>query len=328
LGSACPEQGKDDGLTLVDREALTGAHGRANDIEVRGLTKQYGRVRAVDDLSFSVPSGAVVAFIGPNGAGKTTTLRMLLGLVSPTAGTAEILGSSIANPASYLSRVGAMIEGPAFYPMLSGEKNLRVLAALGGSPPGRIPVVLETVGLADRRGDRVGDYSLGMRQRLGIAAALLPDPTLLVLDEPTNGLDPAGILEMRRLLRALADEGRTVFISSHILAEIEHIADWLVMVKEGKLLFEGSLSEAESQQHNTLFVRTEPSEGVETVAEIARQAGFAVEEERGGIRITSPASFAPTLNRLAAQRGITLSELHAEHANLEETFLAMMKDSE
>ena len=188
-----------------------------NAISVSELSKQYGDRSAVNKISFDVPAGSVCGFIGPNGSGKTTTIRMLLGLISPSQGSGEVLGESILHPARYLDRVGAMIEGPAFYPSLSGIENLKVLAHLGGFSTERIPKLLEIVDLEDRGASKFKTYSLGMKQRLGIAAALLPDPSLLILDEPTNGLDPAGIQEVRQLLRNLADQGMTVFVSSHLL---------------------------------------------------------------------------------------------------------------
>jgi len=203
------------------------------------LTKRYGGRAAVDNLSIEVPSGVVAGFIGPNGAGKTTTMAMLLGLVAPTAGSATVLGSSLDDPAAYLDRVGALIETPAFWPGLTGIENLRVLAKLSGHDAGRIPDVLDLVGLAGRGGDRFGAYSLGMKQRLGIAAALLGDPELLVLDEPTNGLDPVGINEIRQFILELADGERTVLVSSHILSELEHVSDWLIVINDGSLLYQG-----------------------------------------------------------------------------------------
>ena len=194
-------------------------------IEVSGLTKQYDNLIAVKRATFSVPRGAICGFVGPNGAGKTTTIRMLLGLIAPTSGSANVLGHSITHPEKYLSFVGALIEGPAFYPALTGAENLRVLATLGGFPIHRVEELIIQVGLEGRGNDKYKTYSLGMKQRLGIAAALLPNPALLILDEPTNGLDPEGIQEVRDLLKKLASEGTTVFVSSHLLSEIEIISE-------------------------------------------------------------------------------------------------------
>ena len=192
-------------------------------LSTSGLTKSYGTRAAVSDLNLAIPQGVISGFVGPNGAGKTTTIRMLLGLIAPTAGSGEVLGADLGQPRNFLHRVGAMIESPAFYPTLSGERNLGVLARLGGIPQMNIDRALHRVGLADRATDPFRSYSLGMKQRLGIAAALLPDPDLLILDEPTNGLDPAGIAEMRVLFRSLADDGITIFVSSHLLSEIAQI---------------------------------------------------------------------------------------------------------
>jgi ABC-2 type transport system ATP-binding protein len=212
-------------------------------LTTEGLTKRYGSRLVVDNLSLEVPAGVVAGFIGPNGAGKTTTMAMLLGLVAPTAGSAEVLGVSVDEPASYLGRVGALIETPAFWPGLTGVENLRALATLAGHDRRRIPEVLGLVGLESRGGDRFGEYSVGMKQRLGIAATVLGDPELLVLDEPTNGLDPAGINEMRRFILGLADGKRTVLVSSHILSELEHIANWLIVINDGSLLYQGPADE-------------------------------------------------------------------------------------
>src|SRR5207237_3356157 len=208
-------------------------------IATQGLSKHFGQRKAVDGLTITIPAGTIAGFIGPNGAGKTTTIRLLLGLVRPSAGGATILGQPLANPCSYLPRVGALIEAPAFYPSLSGRTNLEVLAHLAGSPHARVDRVLELVELSDRARDRAGSYSLGMKQRLGVAMALLPDPDLLILDEPANGLDPLGIIGTRDLLRRLREQGKTIFLSSHLLGELEQVADWLVMLHQGKALYNG-----------------------------------------------------------------------------------------
>ena len=211
-------------------------------ISVTDLSKKYGEQIAVSHATFEVPLGTICGFVGPNGSGKTTTMRMLLGLITPTGGTGEILGESIKHPEKYLPRVGAMIEGPAFYPALSGKENLNVLATLGGFSTDRVQGLLEQVGLGDRGKSKFKTYSLGMKQRLGIAAALLPNPKLLMLDEPTNGLDPEGIQEVRALLRSLANDGTSVFVSSHLLSELELISDYLVMLRKGEVVFTGKMS--------------------------------------------------------------------------------------
>ena len=208
-------------------------------IETHGLSKRFGQRKAVDGLTINIPAGTIAGFVGPNGAGKTTTIRLLLGLMRPDEGSATILGKSLSDPRSYLLRVGALIEAPAFYPSLSGWTNLEVLARLGGHPRSRIDQLLELVELSDRARDHVRTYSQGMKQRLGVAMALLPDPDLLILDEPANGLDPLGIIAMRDLLRHLREQGKTIFLSSHLLGELEQVTDWLVMLNQGKVLFSG-----------------------------------------------------------------------------------------
>ena len=301
----------------------------ATAIRTQGLTKRYGPRAAVDQLTIKVPTGVVAGFVGLNGAGKTTTIRMLLGLITPSDGSAEVLGQPISHPAAYLHRVGAMIEGPAFYPTLSGRKNLEALATLGGHPRARIGQLLELVGLAERAGDRYGSYSLGMKQRLGIAAALLPDPALLVLDEPANGLDPAGIIEVRSLLRDLADDGTTVFVSSHQLAEVEQISDWLVMIDHGRLLYDGPIDQILDRQQAELVVATEQPGDLGTVARLAAEAGHYSTPANGHLlRIQAPASYAATLNRQVMEHDVTLVELHHEQPSLEATFLSMTTTTE
>jgi ABC-2 type transport system ATP-binding protein len=221
-------------------------------IQTFDLTKRYKNLTAVDEVNFTVQQGEVFGFLGPNGAGKTTTISMLLGLVRPTAGSAEVLGHDIRrNLTQALMRVGAIVETPAFYPYISGIDNLRIFARIDGNvPEGRIPEILERVGLKGRGRDKVGTYSLGMRQRLGLAAALLSDPELLILDEPTNGLDPAGMQEMRILIRTLADElGKTIFLSSHLLHEVEQVCDRVLILNKGKVIAQGDVVELLSQAH-------------------------------------------------------------------------------
>ena len=212
-------------------------------ISVTNLSKRYGEQVALSNATFEVPPGTICGFVGPNGAGKTTTIRILLGLISPTSGSAEVLGNSVSEPEKYLANIGAMIEGPAFYPALSGVENLKILATLGGIDFSVIPDLMTKVGLADRADSKYKTYSLGMKQRLGIAAALLPNPKLLILDEPTNGLDPAGIQEIRELLQKLATTGVTVFVSSHLLSEIEMICEHLVVLRNGEVIFAGPVKD-------------------------------------------------------------------------------------
>jgi ABC-2 type transport system ATP-binding protein len=208
-------------------------------VHTEGLTKRYGNLTAVDALDLDVRAGEIYGFLGPNGAGKTTTLRMLLGLVRPTSGSIRVLGE----PPGRHGGVGALIEGPAFYPYLSGRDNLRVLARYSGTHAGRIDVALDLVDLAGRAGDRYGTYSLGMKQRLGMAAALLKDPRLLILDEPTNGLDPAGMADVRTLIRRLGAAGCTVLLSSHLLGEVQQICDRVGVIAGGRLVAESTVAE-------------------------------------------------------------------------------------
>ena len=305
-------------------QASSRSSGNSLAIETHGLSKHFGQRKAVDGLTISVPGGAITGFVGPNGAGKTTTIRLLLGLIRPSAGSATVLGQPISHPRAYLPRVGALTESPAFYPSLSGRKNLEVLAQLGGHPRSRIGQVLEIVGLSDRAKDQVGKYSLGMKQRLGVAMALLPDPDLLILDEPANGLDPLGIIEMRDLLRSLRDQGKTIFLSSHLLGELEQVADWLVMLNQGKAVFNGPARDLVDGR-GELIVTAEEATQLELVARIAVTAGYTVTPENGSLCITCPIEWAEELNRRAREAGATGIAIRAREASLEESFLAMLK---
>jgi ABC-type multidrug transport system ATPase subunit len=289
-------------------------------IETRGLGKRYdGRIVAVDKLSLGVRRGEVYGFLGPNGAGKTTTLRMLLGLVRPTSGSALVLGAPPGSPES-LARVGALIEAPTFYPFLSGRDNLRVLARYSGAPEARIGAVLDEVDLAARAGDRFGTYSLGMKQRLGIAGALLKDPELLILDEPTNGMDPAGMAEMRGFIRNLGQGQRTVLLSSHLMTEVEQVSDRVGVISKGELVREGTVDELRGRE--SLWVRAEPLEEAERVLGAVR----GVEEVArldGGLRIAADLAAAPTINRVLVEAGIAVGELRPERDSLEKIFLEL-----
>lgn len=292
-------------------------------IEVVGLTKKYENTVAVQSASFSVPRGTICGFVGPNGAGKTTTIRMLLGLITPTTGSGTVLGHSISEPEKYLASVGAMIEGPAFYPALSGAENLKVLATMAAIPVSRVEELIALVGLSGRGDDKYKTYSLGMKQRLGIAAALLPKPELLILDEPTNGLDPEGIQEVRDLLKKLASEGTTVFVSSHLLSEIEIISQHIVMLRKGEVVFAGAIEELLLNQKPMIIVRTEIESDLEKVASIATAAGHHVTVRHGQAHIEGPHEWAPVLNKKAFDAGITLAQLTPTLPNLEETFFEM-----
>ncbi len=292
-------------------------------VRTQGLTKRYGERLAVDGLDMVLPAGAITGFVGPNGSGKTTTIRMLLGLIRPTAGDGEVLGRPLAEAADYLAEVGAMIEGPAFYPTLSGRRNLEVLAQLAGIDRRRIDEVLELVDLDDRAADLYRSYSLGMKQRLGIAAAMLPTPKLLILDEPTNGLDPAGIREMRELLRRLSDEGATVFVSSHLLSEIQQMSDHLVMIQTGRLVFEGAVEELLDRQPSELVARPEFPDDLPTLVTLCERAGYRAEIRNGTIRVTAPSDWAPELNRRSMAAQVTLASLGVEQVSLEDAFFAI-----
>ncbi|NUR72866.1 MAG: ABC transporter ATP-binding protein [Hamadaea sp.] len=224
------------------------------DISVRGLTKRFGPVTAVDDLTFDVPAGRITGFLGPNGAGKTTTLRMALGLITPSAGTALIGGRRYAELPHPRRSVGALLEATGFHPGRSGRDHLRILASTADVDSGRVEAVLELVELTSAADRRVGGYSLGMRQRLGLAAALLGDPRVLVLDEPANGLDPAGMAWLRRLLRDLAAEGRTVLVSSHVLSEVAQTVDQVVIINNGVLRYAGTLDGLGSDSLEAAFL--------------------------------------------------------------------------
>ncbi len=295
-------------------------------ISVRDLNKKYGDRMAVSHINFDVPLGAVCGFVGPNGSGKTTTMRMLLGLISHTGGSGQVLDASIDEPEKYLSQVGAMIEGPAFYPALTGAENLKVLATLGGFPIARVQTLLEQVGLGDRAKSKYKTYSLGMKQRLGIAAALLPNPKLLMLDEPTNGLDPEGIQEVRALLRSLADSGTTVFVSSHLLSELEIISDYLVMLRKGEVVFAGKIEELLLAQQNVLIVKGQNPGDLEKILAIATSMGHSATIRNSEVHVQADADWAATLNRAAFDSGITLAQLTPQLPNLEETFFEMTGD--
>jgi ABC-2 type transport system ATP-binding protein len=300
-------------------------------IRTSGLTKAFGGRAVVDGLGFDVPAGVVCGFVGPNGAGKTTTIRMLLGLVRPTSGSGEVLGQPLEQPDRFLPRVGAMIEGPAFTAGLSGTDNLRALARAGGVPLRRVDEVLDRVGLGARGADRYRSYSLGMKQRLGIAAALLPEPDLLVLDEPTNGLDPAGILQIRDLIAEFRADGMTVFVSSHLLSELEQVADHLVMIRAGRLVFQGPLQELVAQHPPTITLRPERQGDVRLVESIVGSAGLTASAEDLDVLVQLPPSTtaeesfarAADLNRRAHEADVVLARLDVQQPSLEEAFLTM-----
>ena len=292
-------------------------------LDVADLSKKYGDRMALSHANFEVPMGSICGFVGPNGSGKTTTIRMLLGLITPTTGSGHVLGESITQPEKYLPLVGAMIEGPAFYPALTGAQNLAVLAKLGGFDTEAIQGLLDLVDLGDRGNSKYKTYSLGMKQRLGIAAALLPKPKLLVLDEPTNGLDPAGIQEIRNLLRKLADNGTTVFVSSHLLSEIEMISDHLVMLRLGKVIFSGKTSELLAKQQPVIVAKPEHRSDLDKLVMIATQAGHSAKIIDESVHVTGAADYSAKLNKSAFDSGIILETLTPVRASLEDTFFEM-----
>jgi ABC-2 type transport system ATP-binding protein len=294
-------------------------------VETHDLAKRYSeRILAVDGLGLSVRRGEVYGFLGPNGAGKTTTLRMLLGLIRPTSGRALVLGAAPGSPEG-LRRLGALIETPTFYPYLSGRDNLRVLARYAGTPETRIAPALAEVGLTSRAGDRFRTYSLGMKQRLGIAAALLKDPELLILDEPTNGMDPAGMAEMRPFIRSLGQGERTVLLSSHLMSEVEQVCDRVGVISRGRLVGEGTVDELRGRE--SLWVRAQPLDEAERLLGSMRGVGDVARAD-GGLSVAAGPEAAPAINRALVQAGIAVSELRAERASLEKVFLELTQEEE
>lgn len=304
---------------------MSGMDGLA--LATRGLRKSYGSRRALDGLDLAVPAGVVYGFLGPNGAGKTTTMRVLTGLIHPDGGTVEMLGRPFQRGDRHrLFEVGALVESPTFYPYLSGRANLRELAASGAPVPSkRIEELLDLVGLCDRANDKVQGYSMGMKQRLGIAAALLSDPKLLLLDEPANGLDPAGIVAMRDTLTALASQGKTVFISSHLLAEVQVMADTVGIIAAGKLVREGPLKELLSMQ-GVVKVRVRPNlveAAVGTLAPLAPAERLTeTDREEGWLAVHVEADRAEEVNQKLAGAGIYASGLESG-TDLEMLFLEL-----
>jgi ABC-2 type transport system ATP-binding protein len=302
--------------------------GGADVVIVEGLTKRYGGRGAVDNLSFAIPTGTVAGLIGPNGAGKTTLMAMLLGLVHPTSGTGTVLGEPLGKPAGYLDRVGALIESPAFHPAVSGIDNLRSLAVLGRRSQKNIPDLIELVGLAGRGHDRVGSYSMGMKQRLGIAAALLGDPELIILDEPNNGLDPVGMQDVRRLIGEIADGGRTILVSSHLLSELEQVTDWLIVIDRGGLVHLGT-PESLAAAGEALVVRTADPAQTPMLRTMVDSTPLRVEVDGDDLLVmldgdVDPASLAAEINHRAHTAGIVLSELHYRRADLEARYLNLV----
>lgn len=293
-------------------------------IRTSHLTRRFGDLVAVDALDLELTAGGVVGLVGPNGSGKSTVIRMLLGLIQPTDGRAEVLGHSIADPRAYVGGVGALVESPAFVPGLSARANLTSLARLRGIPSSRVGEVLGVVGLTGRDREPVRRFSLGMKQRLGIAAALLPDPQLLLLDEPTNGLDPAGIVEIRGLLQSLGRTGRTVVVSSHLLSEIESICTDVVVLRFGVLMFAGPVTDLLERSTVQVEVRPELAEDTDRLHRALVAAGWTVSlSGPDRLRIAADETSGARLNRDAAAAGVTLSGITVHKDSLEAVFLQM-----
>jgi ABC-2 type transport system ATP-binding protein len=287
-------------------------------VETDRLTKRYGRRLAVDDLTLRIVRGEIYGFLGLNGSGKTTTMRMLLGLVRPTSGAARVLGQAPGRPQA-LRTIGSLVESPTFYPYLSGRDNLRLVARLAGVDEARVADALELVSLADRARDAFRTYSLGMKQRLGVAATLVKDPELYILDEPTNGLDPEGILDMGRLIASLRARGRTVFLSSHQLTEVEGLADRIGIMRRGRMVAEGTV--AELQGKPCLLIRAEPLEQARRVLE-AEAPGCAMLQDGAFLLRVDPAR-APSLNRALTDAGIAVTALRCVERSLTDVFFEL-----
>ena len=298
-------------------------------IEIEGLHKEYAKLRggrtvAIQGLDLSVPTGGVFGFLGPNGAGKTTTIRCLLGLVRPSAGRMTLLGADVQRDLpSVIASVGSIVEAPAMFPRFSGRRNLEILARIHGEGETAIDAALERVGLTDRAKDRVKTYSLGMKQRLAIAATLLRDPALLILDEPANGLDPAGIVEVRELVRSLGAEGRTIFISSHILSEVQQTADHVAIVAKGKLITSGPVDEVLTTGGRGLLVKMAD---LEAGRRVLTEAQLSVVPAGDALKVDVPTEQAERVSRTLAEAGLFVTELRPDEVDLETVFLELTKD--
>ncbi len=292
-------------------------------IELAGLTKVFGSTRAVDDLTCTIEPGVVTGFLGPNGAGKTTTMRMILGLDRPTSGTATIDGKPYRELAEPLRHVGALLDARQTHPNRSVRAHLRWIAATHRLPVGRVDEVLDMVGLSTVAGKKAGTLSLGMSQRLGIAAALLGDPPVLLFDEPVNGLDPEGIRWVRTLMRTLAGEGRTVFVSSHLLAEMSNTADRLVVIGRGKLIASTTVAEFVGRA-DSVRVR---SPQLDLLRQVLADAGIAVDDDAAAAALSVRGVASEVVGELAARNGITLHELASQQVSLEDAYMKLTDDA-
>lgn len=296
-------------------------------IDVKGLRKEYRNgVVAVDDLDITIEGGGVHGFLGPNGSGKTTTIRCLLGLIRPTAGEVRILGTDTTRSLhDVVGRIGALVETPKFFPNFGGRKNLKLLAGVIGVPDTQVDHCLEIVGLSERGGDRYGTYSLGMKQRLAVAATLLKDPDLIILDEPANGLDPAGIVEIRQLIRSLGENGKTIFVSSHQLGEVQQTCDEVMIISKGRLVRKGPVSEIASMGAGQSQIVT--IENIPAAMAVLQQAGFPVQpgNEPNTMVVQVGADRAPDITRTLAQANHFLRGLRQSEASLESVFLELTR---
>jgi ABC-2 type transport system ATP-binding protein len=295
-------------------------------IEARGLVKRFGGVEAVAGIDLNVRRGGVYGFLGPNGAGKTTTIRILVGLIRATRGSASILGEPVGLSAPVLARVGSLVERPAFYPYLSATDNLRILASARRMSPAeirtRVPEALERVGMADAASRKTGRFSTGMRQRLGIAAALLNRPELVILDEPTNGLDPNGVVDVRDLIAGLAHDGTTVFLSSHILSEVEQVCDRVAILRAGRIVAEGD-TQAMLRTGERLLVRFDTPDEAGRGRPLLAAIGAVEVAPDGALLIDAPAADGSRVARALAEAGLYPAELSVRRPSLESVFLEL-----
>lgn len=298
-------------------------------IDVVGGKKEFrslrGKRAALDGVDLSVPAGSVFGFLGPNGAGKTTTIRCLLGISKPTGGSWSVFGVALSSLAEVAPRVGCVLENPPFLPTLSGRKTLGLQAHFGGLASTRVDEVLDRVGLADRADDRIGSYSLGMRQRLSVAAALLKDPELLILDEPANGLDPAGIRDLRALLKTLGSEGRTIFVSSHLLSEVEAMCDHVAVIQRGRTLAQGTVKEIIGGKRPVgVVVKSSPK--AKALSTLKAAGLTAVSYEAGTLLVTG--ADMKTVSTVLTGADLPILELRQEQRTLEDAFIELTEDTE
>ncbi len=293
-------------------------------IETHALSRRFGRTLAVDKVDLAVPAGSVYGFLGPNGAGKTTTIRMLLGLIRPSAGQVRLFSLPLAgNRLRILQWVSALVETPSLYPHLTGRENLQVTRRILNLPASSIDYALKTAGLEKDANRLVKGYSLGMKQRLALALALMPEPALLILDEPTNGLDPAGIIEVRTLIGSLpSQQGMTVFLSSHLLSEVEQVATHIGIIRSGQMIFQGTLQALQAERSHALLIGTDR---VEQAAQVLQRAGWPVQSRNGRqLKVeVNGQSDAALINRLMVEQGLNVFQLSLEQPTLEDTFLQL-----